>query len=645
MGFLDTVLPVQAKGPPAHDDFWYGDTSQMALSGVSINADSALRISTVYRCVAAVAADLAAMPFIIYSRQGLNKERAPGHPLYHVLHDQPNQWQTSYEWREMMMGHVLLRGNAYNIIQAGPRGFADQLIPLNPSRMKVEQLPNRRLKYLYAWEDGHGEAFTQDEIFHLKDFSVDGIMGLSKVNLARESFGLGMATESYGARVFAQDGTPGGVLHVDGELSDDASKRLERSWAQANTGLRRAHSVPVLEKGTKWEQVGLSNEDSQFLGTRSFQVEEMARWFGVPLHRIGHTEKSTSWGTGIEQFNLGYIAFTLIPWIRRWEQSVQKDLILAKDNFFAELLLDHLLRADITKRFGAYDRAIKAGFMSRNEARLRENMNTVEGLDDFLVPLNMATVSGGSTGPRPPTEAAGGGDGDAQDAASRTAMYKELFNLGAITPNEIREREGIDRVEGGDTLFVPLSLTPMERAIASDGSQASLQKWRRSTTLQGLTSRNIMTINEARQELGFDPVEGGESLLEDSSNGGGGSEKEEDPDADQEGSPGGAGAVDHRTHLIVQEAAARIVRKEVRAATSAMARADGDLDGYETWAFAWWADHRGFITGALHLDGNTADEYIEAHRHLDPDQLDESQDDRTYQLASLALGEERYVTA
>ncbi len=177
-----------------------------------------------------------------------------------------------------------------------------------------------------------------------------------------------------------------------GTLSDEASKRLERSWKDAHGGLGKAHGVAVLEKGTKWERVGLSNQDAQFLDTRSFQIEEMARWFGVPLHRIGHTEKATSWGTGIEQFNLGYLMFTLIPWLKRWEQLISKDLILRPETFFVEFLMDHLMRGDITSRYRAYGIAIDKGWLNPNEVREKENENPVEGLDGYRIPQNMATI-------------------------------------------------------------------------------------------------------------------------------------------------------------------------------------------------------------------------------------------------------------
>lgn len=528
MGFLDAVLgPVATAGPPASDDFWWGGTPDVVHSGVVITPETALRISTVYRCVAAVSADIASMPLILFQRDGINKSRAPDHPLYQVLHDQPNDWQTSYEWREMMMAHLLLRGNAYNLIQEGPLGFADQLIPLNPARMLVEQLPNRRIRYTYAWEDGQGEVFDQDEIFHIKGFSTDGIVGLSTVALASESFGLGKAAEEFGARFFSQDGTPGGVLTVKGTISPEAGKRLERSWAQARSGLSKSHRTAVLEGGTVWTQVGLSNEDAQFLGTRAFQVEEMARWFGVPLHRIGHTEKATSWGTGIEQFNLGYIAFTLIPWIRRWEQSIRKDLILERDRqmFFVEFLLAHLLQADITKRYNAYDKAIKGGWMNRNEARVLESLNTVPGLDGFLVPQNMAVI-------------------------------------------------------GRDGKVVPVNQPSMPDDDDDDPPEPV-------------------------------PIPGRD----------------------------GSQATDMRTVLIVREMVAKTVRKENKASQRAAGRHDGDTAAFNKWADDWWGEHQQEVVANLHLPTVAVEQYINQAKALDPDQLEDTQEERIDQLAAMALGE------
>ena len=393
MGLLARLLnPSDVKAFAPDNDYWYTTRTAQALSGVTVTPDTALSISTVFRCVSAISQDIAGMPLIVYRRTDTGKERARDHPLYDVLHDQPNQWQTSFEWREMMLGHLLLRGNAYNLIQHGPRGFADQLIPLSPARMKVEQLANRQLRYTYTWEDLRKEIYTQDEIFHLRGLSSDGVMGLSVVGLARESLGLGIAAEQYGARFFSQNTQPSGVLQMEGELSPEAYARLKKDWEAKHSGLGGAHKVAILEKGLKWEQTGMSNEDAQFLATRGLQIEETARWFGVPLHRIGHTQGVTSWGTGIEQFTLGYIKFTLLGWVRRLEGAILRDLILAPRTYYAAFLMDHLMRGDITSRFNAYRIAVTTGWMSRNEVRQFEDMNSADGLDDYLVAQNMASI-------------------------------------------------------------------------------------------------------------------------------------------------------------------------------------------------------------------------------------------------------------
>lgn len=395
MAILERLLAprIQAVEPSPADDFWYGPAPSTSVTGINVTAESALTISTVYACVSAIAQDIAAMPLHMYRRlSNGGKERAPNHPLYDLLRHQPNEWQTAFEYWETQVALALLRGNAYSQIVEGPRGFADQLIPLNPARMKVEQLEDDRLRYTYTRENGRPDVFSQEEIFHLRGLGSDGISGLSIVSLAREAMGLAKATEEYGGRFFGQSAEPRGVLQLDGRLSDEGFERLKENWHQVHGGLGGAHKVAILENGVKWQQVGLSNEDSQFLDSRKFQVEEVARWFKVPLQRIGHTERQTTWGTGLEQFNIAYIAYTLLPWLRRIEQQIRMDLVLAPQTFFAEFLMDHLLRGDTTARYTAYGMAIRDGWMNRNEVREKENMNPVEGLDDFLAPQNMAVV-------------------------------------------------------------------------------------------------------------------------------------------------------------------------------------------------------------------------------------------------------------
>ena len=391
MTFL-TKLRAEIDTSPA-SDFWFNPVSQVSTAGVTVTPETALTVSTVWACRKAISEDLAALPLSVFEDLDPGKKRALNHPLYDVLHDSPNARQTSVEWLADMIGYLLMWGNGYNRIIEGPRGFADQLEPLHPARMeKVELLDTGRLRYTYRQPDGRQKIYNQDEIFHIRGPSDDGIVGMSVVRLARESFGLGMATEQFGARLFSQGAVQRGMLTHPGKLTPTAQKQLKEQWNSKVAGLNNAHGTVVLEEGMKWEQVGMTNEDSQFLGTRGFQVEEIARWFGVPLSRIQHTEKATTWGTGIEQMQIGYVIHTLLPWAVRIEQAIRRDLIIVPQKFFVKFNFDALLRGDQKTRYESYRNAITTGWMDRNEARQLEDMNPREGLSELLVPQNMATL-------------------------------------------------------------------------------------------------------------------------------------------------------------------------------------------------------------------------------------------------------------
>ncbi|HLF03974.1 MAG TPA: phage portal protein, partial [Dehalococcoidia bacterium] len=285
----------------------------------------------------------------------------------------------------------LMRGNGYSLIEAGARGFADALTPLDPSAMTVEQLENGRLRYTYR-EGGRARIYEPERIFHLRGMGSDGIMGYSVITLARDSLGLTAATEEHGARQFGQGVRIGGVIESTENVGDDARKRFAEEWRQQYSGLGGAHRTPFLPRGMTFRGVTLSNEDAQFLETRTFQREQIAmEWFGVPIHRVG-TSGTASFAAGIEQLNLGYIAFTLLGWIRRWESAIRRDLILAQDKFFAEFTMDHLLRGDAAARANYHRTAIVTGWETRNEVRALENLNPLPGLDEPLVPQNMSTL-------------------------------------------------------------------------------------------------------------------------------------------------------------------------------------------------------------------------------------------------------------
>lgn len=392
-GILSMLLdPSPMAGTPSPiDDFWYEAIGGNSSSGVRVTPEGALRISAVYQGVHILSTVFAMLPLITYRRLPRGKERARNHPLYSLLHDQPNSRQTSFEWRRDVLGHVVLRGNHYSRIVPGPRGFADQLVPLDPSRMQVDQLANGALRYTYRRTDGTPEVIGQDEIFHVRGLGSDGITGIGVVTLAREGLGLATATEQYGARFFSQKAQPGGVLEHPGKLTPEASTRLARSWQEAHAGLDKAHKVAVLEDGVKWHQVGLSNEDAQWLATREFGVREVARWLNLPLHMLRADGPTASYAS-IEMFGQEFVTYTMMPWLVNFEQRANSDLVLAPETYFIEFLVDSLLRGDSAARANFYRTMVTMGAFTRNEVREKENMNPLEGLDEPLVPQNMATL-------------------------------------------------------------------------------------------------------------------------------------------------------------------------------------------------------------------------------------------------------------
>jgi HK97 family phage portal protein len=389
------------------DDRWYGLGTSMSVAGVPVDAETAMKISAVWACVRLLSETIASLPLMVYRRlDNGGRERATNHPLFAVLHDQPNQWQTAFEFVEMLTGHALLRGNGYAEILPGPRGPVDQLVPIHPDRVAVEKLSNGRLRYQVREDNGTRRAILQDDMFHLRGLSNDGMSGLAVIDYARDSFGLTLATERYGGRFFRNDSRPGGVLRTAKTLSEPAQKRLKGNWEELHTGSNQ-HRVAVLEEGLEWQQIGITPEQGQFLGTREFNAEEVCRWFRVPPHMAGVTSKVTSWGTGIEQLSIGFVIYTLRPWLVRWQQAVSRDMILATDRYFAEFVVEALLRGDVKSRTSAYAVGRQWGWYSVNEIRQFENLNPIENGDVYLQPLNMseAGIPAGEPEARPAGQA------------------------------------------------------------------------------------------------------------------------------------------------------------------------------------------------------------------------------------------------
>ena len=372
-------------------NFLFGGTT----SGKAVNERTAMQTSAVYACVRILAESVAGLPLHVYERTANgSKSTKPSHPLYQLLHDEPNREMTSFVFRETLMSHLLLWGNAYAQIIRDGRGFPIALYPLLPDRMAVDRNESGELVYTYQSDKGQVKL-RRENILHIPGLGFDGLIGYSPIAMAKNAVGLALATEDYGATFFANGANPGGVLEHPGVIKPDQADRLRESW-QSQFGGANAHKVAVLEEGLKFHQMSIPPEQAQFLETRKFQINEIARIFRVPPHMVGDLEKSSF--SNIEQQSLEFVKYTLDPWVVRWEQSLQQVLILPseKATIFIKFNLDGLLRGDYQSRMQGYSTGIQNGFMSVNDVRGLEDMNLLtaeEGGDLHFVNGNMVKLA------------------------------------------------------------------------------------------------------------------------------------------------------------------------------------------------------------------------------------------------------------
>ena len=372
-------------------NFLFGGTT----SGKAVNERTAMQTSAVYACVRILAESVAGLPLHVYERSANgSKSTKPSHPLYQLLHDEPNREMTSFVFRETLMSHLLLWGNAYAQIIRDGRGFPIALYPLLPDRMAVDRNESGELVYTYQSDKGQVKL-RRENVLHIPGLGFDGLIGYSPIAMAKNAVGLALATEDYGATFFANGANPGGVLEHPGVIKPEQADRLRESW-QSQFGGANAHKVAVLEEGLKFHQMSIPPEQAQFLETRKFQINEIARIFRVPPHMVGDLEKSSF--SNIEQQSLEFVKYTLDPWVVRWEQSLQQALILPseKATIFIKFNLDGLLRGDYQSRMQGYSTGIQNGFMSVNDVRGLEDMNLLtaeEGGDLHFVNGNMVKLA------------------------------------------------------------------------------------------------------------------------------------------------------------------------------------------------------------------------------------------------------------
>lgn len=376
-----------------------------SVAGPVINDDTVLAVGAVYSCVRVLAESMAALPLHVYSKRpdGRGRERLDRHPVS-VLLRRPNRYMTSYELREVMMGHLALRGNSYVAITRDAAGVPVALTPLHPDSVSILKREDGELYYRRNPSGGTGTMdYAFEDMLHVKGLSPNGLKGYSPLDVARNLFGMAIAVQDYGARLFANDARPSGVLEHPGQLDDESFQRVRESWYSAHGGDNQ-HSVAILEEGMSWREVGLSPEHAQFLESRKLSRSEIGGIFRVPAHLLNDLERATY--TNIEVQDLGFAKHTLIPWCVRIEQAIEQKLLTEQeaDTVYVEHDLKGILRGDTKSRYEAYTTLWDRGILNANEIRALESLNPKDDGDTYYIPMNY--IAEGTPPPAPAAPAA-----------------------------------------------------------------------------------------------------------------------------------------------------------------------------------------------------------------------------------------------
>ncbi|EGD29766.1 HK97 family prophage LambdaSa04 [Streptococcus sanguinis SK72] len=403
MGILERLGLKRQRGEPENkyegNDFslLFGRTT----SGKTVNERTALQTTAVYACVRILSETIASLPLHVYRYTEGGKAKDTEHVLYTLLHDEPNPDMTSFVFRETLMSHLLIWGNAYAQILRDRSGQVIGLYPLLPDQMRVHRSEKGKLFYVYNryeednpnFQEKGSIVLSQEEVLHIPGLGFDGLIGYSPIALAKNAVGMTLACEEYGASFFGNGANPGGVLEHPGILKDPA--KVRDSWNAVYQGTRNAHKVAVLEEGMSYKQIGIPPEEAQFLETRKFQINEIARLFRIPPHMVGDLEKSSF--SNIEQQSLEFVKYTLDPWVVRFEQALKKSLLLPeeKKTHFIKFNVDGLLRGDYQSRMNGYAIGRQNGWLSTNDIRELEELNPIppeEGGDLYLINGNMTKL-------------------------------------------------------------------------------------------------------------------------------------------------------------------------------------------------------------------------------------------------------------
>ena len=408
---LDSLFRAKpAETPPPSPGYQGFDCLMPNDSGVQVDQTSALRMSAVYACIRLLSETLAQLPLNIRRSTPDGSELATSHPLYNILHNTPNRFMSSFSWRNTVMSHCVGWGNGYSYIVRNQIGEPRGLFPLLPDRT-YPQIVDGQLRYQSQINETPLPDILPVDILHIPALSFDGLVGISPIALHRQSIGLGMAAQKFGAKMYSSGSMLSGVLKHPGRLKrkaerpDDPSpvERLRKQWRQLYSGLDNAGSVAVLEEGMEFQKTAIDPVDAQYVELMKFQVADIARIFNVASHLINDLDRATF--NNISELSLSFLRYTMTPWIVRWEQELNRKLFPDSNTYFVKFNLQGLLRGTLTERKDYYKTAIEYGWLSRNEVRELEDLNRIEGLDEYLQPLNMGSGQNATEDePTPDTE-------------------------------------------------------------------------------------------------------------------------------------------------------------------------------------------------------------------------------------------------
>ena len=378
-----------------YGNFFFEPIGSRTAAGQRVTPATALALPAVFAAVRVLSESFACMPFVLFQpKVGGGRTRNTQHWLYRLIAKRPNKFQTPYEWRLMLQGHLVLRGNAFCQITADSAGRITDLLPLHPDRMQAELLTNGSYRYRYTDPQGQTVYYRRDEVWHLRGLSSDGIVGMNPIEIARDSIGEALAMQTYSSRFFANDAKPGGGwIESPAKFRDATTKQTFRdSWQEMQGGANRG-KVAVLEGGMKFHELGLNNADSQFVEARGLKVSDIARIFRVPNHKLNDLSKSAF--SNIEQQSIEFWTDTMLPYAELWESSLEYFLLgdTAEEEFDPEFDMSRMLRGDSSARTAYYQGGINSGWLTRNEAREAEGYDPLDGLDEPLRPLNMVEDS------------------------------------------------------------------------------------------------------------------------------------------------------------------------------------------------------------------------------------------------------------